>query len=105
VYEHVGEEDLQQGMQGIGIQGKGMSEVRVLACATGQMAGLVNQSLCLDVCVCVCVCACVKGHQESNLKPRSKDRSFANAPARTSLLYWFRLHCCLVRSDHSLSNN
>jgi hypothetical protein len=42
----------------------------VLACATGQIVGL--EILCLDV--------CVKGHQESNLKPRSEDRSFANAP-------------------------
>jgi hypothetical protein len=55
--------------------GKGISEEWVLACATGQMAGLVNQILCLDV--------CVKGHQESNLKPRSEDRSFANAPTIT----------------------
>jgi hypothetical protein len=62
-------------MGGIEKLGKGMSEVRVLACATGQMAGLVNQILCLGV--------CVKGCQESNLKPRSEGRSFANAPATT----------------------
>jgi hypothetical protein len=30
---------------------------------------------------------CVKGHQESNLKLRSEDRGFANAPNRASLLY------------------
>jgi hypothetical protein len=40
-------------MEGIGIQGNGISEVRVLACATGLMAGRL-QILCLDV--------CVKGH-------------------------------------------
>jgi hypothetical protein len=66
------------------------------ACNTGPMA--ILQILCLDV--------CVKGHQESNLKPQSEDRSFGNAPARASLLYFRLLHqffllhmllfCCCV---------
>jgi hypothetical protein len=77
VKEHAGKEDLQQEIEGIETQRKGKSEVRVLACATGQMAGL--HILRLDV--------CVKRHQKSKLKPRSEDRSFANAPASASLLY------------------
>jgi hypothetical protein len=74
-------------MEAIGKHGKWISEEWALACATGLTAGLVNQILCLDV--------CVKGHQESNLKPRSEDRSFANAPikARLLLLYTATLFC------------
>jgi hypothetical protein len=53
-------------------------EERVLARATGQMAGLKNKSLCF-----VRVCrACAREHQESNLTLRSEDRSVANAPRR-----------------------
>jgi hypothetical protein len=52
------------------------------ACTTGQMA--IFQILFLDV--------FVKGHQESNLKPQSEDRSFDNAPAGASLLYLRLLH-------------
>jgi hypothetical protein len=54
-------------------------EVQVLACATGQMMGL--EILWSDV--------CVRGHQESNLKLQSEDRSFANAPTRERLLYYY----------------
>jgi hypothetical protein len=70
--------ELRAEREGIGIQWRGISEVRVLTCANGQMAGL--KILCLDV--------CVKGHQESNLKPRSEDRSFTNVPARARQLYY-----------------
>jgi hypothetical protein len=45
---------------------KGECEERMLACATGQMAGLTNKGLCFVlVCMCVyvgvfvCMCACV----------------------------------------------
>jgi hypothetical protein len=53
-------------------------EERVLAGATGQMAGLEYK--------CHCFVrsyrACARGHQESNLTLRSEDRSVANAPSR-----------------------
>jgi hypothetical protein len=71
---------------------------RVLARATGQMAGLKKQFRCF-----VIVCrACARGHQESKLTLRSEDHSVANAPKRSQKMTLFYETKNVIEYIHNL---